>query len=116
MAKPQVPKTAVDVNDNSWVRWFSTISDQSIQIIRFTPTLAPALVAANSSAEQTLPVAGLRLDDVVVALSYVTHDVGVVVYNPRVTAVDTLALSFANTTGGGITPTSQIYTIHIIRL
>jgi hypothetical protein len=115
MAKPQVPRTDIKIEDNSWIRWFTTISDRSVNLLTFTATIAPALVAANITAEQTLTVSGLLLDDIMISSSYPTHDAGIVVYNVRVTADDQVKINYGNVTAGGITPTSQVYTFYIIR-
>ena len=79
------------------------------------PTLSPVLVAANTTAEQTLTVTGLLVGDFVNVIKP-TAQAGLGIVNARVSAANTLAITFSNNTGSGITPTaSEIYTIAIDR-
>lgn len=81
-------------------------------------TLSPALVAANTTAEQTFSLPGLILNqDFVVGISKPTAQAGLGIVGMRVTANDTLGITFSNNTGAGITPTaSQVYTIEVKRV
>jgi hypothetical protein len=67
--------------------------------------LSPALVAANTSAEQTFTVNGLAVGDFA-AVSKPTTQAGLVIGGARVTAANTLGITFGNLTGVGITPTA----------
>jgi hypothetical protein len=73
-----------------------------------TVTLDVASVAANTSAEQTFTVTGLTTD-MFVAVNKSDLDAGLVVGNARVSAADTLALTFGNSTAGAIDPASEVY-------
>jgi hypothetical protein len=78
-------------------------------------TLSPALVAANTTAEQTFSVTGLKVGDYV-DVNKPTAQAGLGVVGFRVSAADTLAITFSNNTAGGITPTaSQVYTLCVVR-
>jgi hypothetical protein len=83
------------------------------QIRVYTPNLAPALVAANTTAEQNFPVAGLATTDTIF-LNKPTHQVGLSIGNVRA-AADTLYIEYTNTSGAGITPTGQVYRIVAVR-
>lgn len=79
-------------------------------------TLSPALVAANTTAEQTFTVAGLQATDAVVTVQKPTAQAGLGIVGARVSAANTLAITFSNNTGAGITPTaSQLYKVLIAR-
>ena len=79
-------------------------------------TLSPALVAANTTAEQTFTVPGVRASDVCVAVSKPTAQAGLGIVGWRVSAENTVAITFSNNTAGGITPTaSQVYQFVILR-
>lgn len=79
------------------------------------PTLSPTSVAPNTTAEQTFAVAGLALGDFVNAIKP-TAQAGLGLVNARVSAANTLALTFINSTAATITPTaSEIYTVGIDR-
>jgi hypothetical protein len=75
-------------------------------------TLSPAEVAANTSAEQTFTMPGIRSGDVIVGVSKPTTQAGIGIVGWRVSADNTLAITFMNTTAGAITPTaSQVYLV-----
>lgn len=67
--------------------------------------LSPASVAANTSAEQTFTVAGLKLGDFV-AVNKPTAQAGLGIVGCRASADNTLAITFANFTAGAIVPTA----------
>lgn len=77
--------------------------------------LSPALVAANTTAEQTFTVPGLKLGDFVGVVKP-TNQAGIGVVNARVSAANTLAITFGNFTAGGLTPTAaEVYLISYMR-
>lgn len=77
-------------------------------------TLNPAAVAANTTAEETFTVATLTTSDrVFVSKPSLTAGVGIV--NARVSATDTLAITFVNATGGSVNPPSETYSILVVR-
>lgn len=79
-------------------------------------TLSPAQVAANTTAEQTFTVAGLQSTDIPISVIKPTAQAGLGIVGFRVSANNTLAITFSNNTGAGITPTaSQVYKILIAR-
>lgn len=88
------------------------------QLYLMKATLSPAQVAANTTAEQTFSVPGLRLTtDMIGAVSKPTAQAGLGIVGWRVTANDTLGITFSNNTGAGITPTaSQEYLIQVCRI
>ena len=78
-------------------------------------TLSPAQVAANTTAEQTFTVKGLMTTDFV-QVCKPTAQAGLGIVGARVSAADTLAITFSNNTGAGITPTAaQVYKIRVDR-
>lgn len=88
------------------------------QLWAMKATLSPAQVAANTTAEQTFNVPGLRLSsDFISAVSKPTAQAGLGIVGWRVSANDTLAITFSNNTGAGITPTaSEDYLIQVARI
>ncbi len=79
------------------------------------PSLTPAIVAPNTSAEQTFTVKGLRLGDYV-GVNKPTTQAGLAIVGSRVSAADTLAITFGNLTSATITPTAaQTYTVQVAR-
>lgn len=78
-------------------------------------TLSPAAVSANTSAEQTFTVNGLQAGDHV-AVNKPTAQAGLAIVNARVSAANTLAITFGNFTAGSITPTaSEVYLVLLSR-
>lgn len=84
----------------------------------FAITLSPASVAINTTAEQTFAATGIGLivGDVVL-VQKPTAQAGLGIVGQRVSAADTLAITFANDTAGAITPTaSEVYTVMVWRI
>lgn len=84
----------------------------------FSITLSPASVANATSAEQTFAATGIGLltTDVVV-VNKPTAQAGLGLVGTRVSAADTLALTFMNTTAATITPTaSEVYKVAVFRV
>lgn len=79
--------------------------------------LTPAAVSANTTAQQTFTVTGVKVGDVVVAVEKPSHQAGLGIVGARVTAADTVGITFSNNTGAGITPTAgETYDFVIARL
>lgn len=79
------------------------------------PTLSPASVANATSAEQTFTVPGLLLEDAVY-VNKPTTQAGLIIGGCRVSAANTLAITFGNLTAATITPTAgEVYTVRVDR-
>lgn len=79
-------------------------------VVTYQSTLSPSAVAANTTAEQTFTVTGLAASSLV-AVNKPTSQAGLGISGVRVSAANTLAISFCNDTSGSITPTaSEVYT------
>src|SRR6266853_6109818 len=68
-------------------------------------TISPAIVATITTAEQTFTLNGLAVGDFV-AVSKPTAQAGLGIAGARVTAANTLGITFVNPTAAGITPTA----------
>lgn len=77
-------------------------------------TINPASVAAATSAEQTFTLPGLKLGDTVF-VNKPTATAGVGIVGARVSAADTLALTFMNATAAPVDPVSEVYSVIILR-
>lgn len=80
-----------------------------VNSVLFSTTLTPASVAANTTADQTFTIQGVRPGDYINGQSAVAQTTGVFITNVRVTANDTIAITFANVTAGGVVPVSGVY-------
>jgi uncharacterized protein YijF (DUF1287 family) len=74
----------------------------------------PASVATITTAEQTTTIPGLRTGDMVI-WQKPTNTAGVGVVNCRVSATDTLAVTFVNPTAGGVDAASETWRFLVIR-
>lgn len=91
------------------------MSGWDLRVRHFEPTLSPAAVSPSTSAEQTFTVPGLDVNDTVF-VNKPTAQAGIGIVGVRVSAADTLAITFMNVTGGSITPTaSQVYSVVAVR-
>lgn len=79
-----------------------------------TKSLTPAEVATITTAEQTFSVPGVLLGDAV-RVSPPGHQAGVVAAAARVTAADTVGITFVNPTAGNVTPTAGNYLFVVTR-
>jgi hypothetical protein len=84
----------------------------------FSVTLSPASVANATSAEQTFATTGIGLLTTdLVLVQKPTAQAGLVIGGSRVSAADTLAITFGNTTAATITPSaSEVYVIGVWRV
>jgi bifunctional pyridoxal-dependent enzyme with beta-cystathionase and maltose regulon repressor activities len=79
-----------------------------------TISLDVASVAINTSAEQTFTIPGLKVGDFV-AVNKPSLTAGLGVTNARVSAANTLALTFTNATAGAIDPAAETYAVFWFR-
>ena len=78
-------------------------------------TLTPAAIVLNTTAEQTFTVNGLLPGDMVL-VNKPTAQAGLGIVGSRVSAANTLAITFSNVTGSSITPTAaQTYLVLVSR-
>jgi hypothetical protein len=80
----------------------------------FDVTLTAEQVSANTTEEQTFTVTGLITSDIII-VQKPTHQAGLGIVNARVSAANTLAITYMNATASPITPTSEEYTILALR-
>ena len=86
------------------------------EVVNFFTTQSPSAVAANTTAEQTFTVTGLQTTDFILAVNKPTAQAGLGIGNWRISAANTLALTFSNNTASSITPTaSQVYNVVVLR-
>ena len=80
------------------------------------PSLVPASVAANTTAEQSFTIPGLQVGDNVSCYYYAAPQInGIGIVNCRVSAANTLQIGFSNSTVGALTPLSGQYYMCICR-
>ena len=78
-------------------------------------TLTPSTgITANTTGELTFSIMGLQVNDLI-TINKPTLQAGLGVANARVSAANTLAITYINATGSIITPTTEAYNIHVVR-
>lgn len=94
----------------------SDIATGNVQfILLLQATLSPAQVNTITAPEQTFTVPGLQVGDFV-SVQKPTAQAGLGIVGSRVTATNTLGITFVNPTAGNITPTAaETYLIKVLR-
>lgn len=80
-----------------------------------TITISPASIGPSTTAEQTFTVGGLQLGDFV-EINKPTAQAGLGIANSRVSAANTLAVTFINASASTVTPTAnETYSLSVER-
>lgn len=95
-------------------RWFRRLQAAFARMQTYEAVIDPTTVGANTTSAQTFTVAGLSVYDIV-TVNKPTHTAGLGIVNARVSAADTLEITFMNTTGVGIDPPSETYSVVSVR-
>lgn len=75
----------------------------------------PGVVGANTAAELTFTLPGLLTSDVVMSVVKPTLTAGLDIGNTRVSANNTVAITFQNSTASPIDPPAETYTFIVFR-
>lgn len=102
-------------NDTTWERFFTDLSQYVYRWDKYAVTFNPTSVSANTTSEQTVTINGVTTEDFV-TVSKPTHTAGLGIVNVRVSAANTIAITFINTTGSPIDPPSEIYTFKVEKI
>lgn len=87
---------------------------QSVSVV--SVALTPSIVAANTTAEQTFTVPGALTTDFLAEVNKPTAQAGLGIVGIRITAANTIGITFSNNTGAGITPTAgETYKFLLVR-
>lgn len=110
------PTPGLLAENNTWTgtNQFGSSGTALSQIRIYSQTLTPSAVNTNTSAEQTFTVTGLATTDKVFVCGP-SPTAGTGIGNARVSATDTLALTFVNAATSSKTPASGTYVITAIR-
>ena len=93
---------------------YSMITGNVMSAAVLSVSLTPTSVGANTTAAQTFTVPGVKVGDYV-AVDPPSTTTGILVGKARVSAADTVAISFANVTGGSLTPPVGTYVMFVAR-
>ncbi len=72
------------------------------------------VTATNTTQESTVTVPGVLPGDFVM-VNKPSHSAGIGIVNARVSAADTVAITFGNFTGAGVNPAAETYLFCVIR-
>lgn len=78
-------------------------------------TWDPAAVATATTAEQNVTVTGVLPGDIVLSYSKPTNTAGAMPVNARVSAANTISVTFVNPTAGSVNPAAEAWTFVIGR-
>lgn len=95
--------------------WFGQVFKHYRIIETQTITINPANVPANTTAEQTFTLTGAEIADTVLAVTKPTHTAGFGIVGTRISAADTVAITFMNNTAGAIDAPSESYKIDLLK-
>ena len=98
-----------------WGRFFASVERNLVRVDYYDVALDPGSIGAGATAEVTASVAGLKPRSLVV-VAKPSHTPGVGVVNARVSAADTLALTFMNASAAPVDPPSEVYRVLAIRV
>jgi len=99
---------------NSLKIGLTSISTVITGIGRIGVNITPASVAAATSAPQTFTVPGAQVGDAVFVTPPAVNP-GVAPVTARVSAADTVSISFMNATAGALVPSAGVYQFLLIR-
>ena len=110
-------RTPVHPSQEATPEWIKQVSQHSTDIRQIDLDVGtPTQVSANTTDEQTFTITGLLTEDTIISVTKPTHQAGLGIVGSRVSATDTLAITYMNNTGSGITPTaSEEYTVVLLK-
>lgn len=87
----------------------------TVKFVTYSLALSPVAVAANTTAEQALTVAGIGATDLILSIIKPTAQAGLGIVGYGVTGANTIGVTFSNNTASPITPTAaETYKIIIM--
>ncbi len=113
-ALPAFENKTDDIKDPVLVKWFSLLQLYLPELRTFSPSIDIDSVGANSYGSTTVTVVGLATtDSIIVNPPALTADLHFI--SARVSAANTMILTFYNDTGGAINEAAATYYIVAIR-
>ena len=109
------PPTGINKRDPEIFSWLSKLQLVFPKISTYLESINLTAVGANSFSTQTFTVSGLTMEDTIV-VNPPTLTAGLYLITYRVSADDTLSLTFQNTTGGSINEAAADYKVMACRI
>jgi len=111
---PVNKKDFPDITDEGLI-WLDQVRHKSIDIKSVSFTFNPASVAASTTVEQTTAITGLSTADIVLRIIKPTLSAGLAVGQGRVSATNTLAITYINASTSAVDAGSEAYTLIYIK-
>jgi len=108
------PKDFENISDEG-LRLLDLVRRNAIDVRSVSFTFNPASIAASTTVVQTTTITGLKTDDIILRVIKPSHTVGIAVNDGRVTATDTLGITYTNASTGVIDPTEENYIVIYIK-
>lgn len=96
--------------------WFENLSILVPRIRVYEESIDVSSVAANSTSEQAFTIIGITTKDRIMLVNKPSYTADLSITNYRVSAKDTVAIQFLNTSGSPIDPSAETYTIATLRI
>lgn len=104
-----------DLEDYTLREWLATQWPLWRAIETIDVTYDPASIAANTTAEEAVTVTGVDADDIIIAVTKPTLTAGVAPVHARVSAANTVQVTWVNATAGAVDPGSETYTFTVLK-
>lgn len=111
---PPVQDNYFTANEEGF-KWLDLVRTHVVDIRSTTVIFDPASIAASTTVEQTVTVTGLKTNDIILRVIKPTLTAGIAVVSGRVSATDTLAITYINASVGAVDPGSEEYTVIYIK-
>jgi len=106
-----------EIKDTNLLKWFGYLVDSVPYVMTGTVSINPPNVLANTTGIATATVAGvLAAENYIVEVNKPTHSAGLGVVNARVSADNTIELTFGNFTASAIDAAAETYTYKITQV
>jgi hypothetical protein len=103
------------IQDGELYKWLGLLPDNIPYIRYYDVSFDPASVPANSFSRQNITVSGITTNDIIIVNPpTLTSNLEMISY--RVSAVDTVTITFENRSGSSIDESSGVYRIIAIRV
>jgi len=95
--------------------WLKQVSQYSLDVRQIEVDIDVTSVPANTTDEQTVTITGVKAEDVIISVNKPSHSTGLGIVGYRVSADDTIAITYMNATGSAIDPASETYIVVLLK-
>jgi len=95
--------------------WLKQVSQFSLDVRQIEVDIDVTSVPANTTSEQDITVTGVKAEDTVISVNKPSHSTGLGIVGYRVSADDTISITYMNATGSAIDPASEEYIVLLLK-